>query len=123
VRALDLDFVKSNGFTNLRCLNNPGCPAEIQPFRPDEERDPLRPQENAMADAWKALFLDDDVPRVIAAPCCAQFAVPGTQIRTRPKADYERFLDWLYSTPLEDATSGSVFEYLWHVIFGKEAVQ
>jgi hypothetical protein len=44
VRALDLEFVKGNGFTNLRCLQNPGCPSEIQPFRPDEERSPLRSQ-------------------------------------------------------------------------------
>ncbi|KAJ4366819.1 hypothetical protein N0V83_007344 [Neocucurbitaria cava] len=122
IKALNLDFVKRNGFTNLRCLNNPGCPAEIQPFRPDAERDPLRPQENAMAGAWTDLFQDDNVPRVLAAPCCAQFAVSGLQIRQRPKAEYERFLIWVFNTPLDDFTSGRVFEYLWHVIFGKDPI-
>ena len=122
VRALKLDFVTRNGFTNLRCLNNPGCPAEIQPFRPEAEHDPLRPQEYAMVGAWNELFQNGNVPRVIAAPCCAQFAVSRAQIRARRKEEYERFLGWLYGTALDDQTSGRVFEYLWHVIFGKDAV-
>lgn len=122
IRALSLEFVKQNGFTNLRCLNNPGCPAEILPFRPEGQGDPLRPQERAMAAAWTELFLNDQVPLILAAPCCAQFAVSGVQIRQRPKADYERFLTWIWNTPLNDFTSGRVFEYLWHVIFGKDPV-
>jgi len=31
-------------------------------------------------------------------------------------------LKWLLDTPLNDFTSGRVFEYLWHVIFGREPV-
>ena len=124
IRALKLDFVKKIGYANLRCMANPGCPAEIQPFRPAEERDPLRPQEAAMSDAWKELFGDDesDVPRIIAAPCCGQFAVSKEQILERRKDEYERYLKWLYDTPLDDFTSGRIFEYLWHIIFGKSAV-
>ena len=30
IRALRLAFVLDNGFANLRCLNSPGCPSEIQ---------------------------------------------------------------------------------------------
>jgi hypothetical protein len=122
IKALKLDFVKRNGFTNLRCLSNPGCPAEIQPFRPEEERDPLRPQERAMASAWTELFQDDKVPLILAAPCCAQFAVSREQIWQRSKVEYERFLTWVFDTPLDDFTSGRVFEYLWHVIFGKDPI-
>lgn len=122
IRALKLDHVEKVGFANLRCLNIPGCPNEIQPFRPEKDRDPLRPQEPAMVDAWKQLFLIDEVPHVLAAPCCAQFAVSKSQIKARGKDEYERYLDWLYNTPLDDATSGRVFEYLWHVIFGKPHV-
>lgn len=122
VRALRLEFVQRNGFTNLRCLNNPGCPSEIQPFRPEAERDPLRPQEGAMAAAWTELFQNDNVPQILAAPCCAQFAVSRAQVQKRSREEYERFRKWLYETPLDDATSGRVFEYLWHVIFGKEPV-
>jgi hypothetical protein len=122
IRHLRLEFVKQSGFANLRCLNNPGCPSEIQPFRPEAERDPLRPQEGAMPSAWNELFQNNDVPTILAAPCCAQFAVSSAQVRQRSRAEYERFLTWLYNTPLDDATSGRVFEYLWHVIFGKDPV-
>lgn len=122
IRALDLEFVTRNGFANLRCLNIPGCPAEIQPFRPEEQWDPLRPQERAMAAAWKELFQNDQVPEILAAPCCAQFAASKAQIQQRPKAEYERFQSWLYSSELDDATTGRIFEYLWHVVFGKDAV-
>lgn len=122
IQTLNLDFVKRNGFTNLRCMSSPGCPAEIQPFRPEAELDSLRPQEQAMPGAWSDLFRNSKVPHIIAAPCCAQFAVPATQILERPKEDYERFLNWLYTTPLDDFTSGRVFEYLWHIIFGKDPV-
>ncbi|KAF2119816.1 hypothetical protein BDV96DRAFT_641694 [Lophiotrema nucula] len=122
LKALKLDFVKRAGYANLRCLTNPGCPAEIQPFRPDEERDPLRPQENAMAGAWTELFENDNVPRVLATPCCAQFAVSRETVLQRSKEEYEKFLMWLHTTPLDDFTSGRIFEYLWHVIFGRDPV-
>jgi len=75
-----------------------------------------------MPDAWRALFGNDHVPTVIATPCCAQFAVSREQVLKRSKEEYERFLKWLLDTPLDDFTSGRVFEYLWHVIFGKEPV-
>lgn len=123
LKALNLEYVKKTGFANLRCLNNPGCPNEIQPFRPEAEKVPLRPQEAAMPSAWTALFGNaTSVPKVIAAPCCAQFAVSRAQVLKRKKEEYERFLTWLYDTSLDDFTSGRVFEYLWHVIFGREPV-
>src|ERR1700761_6129617 len=56
VKALNLDFIRRTGYANLRCILNPGCPDEIQPFRPIEEYDPLRPQERAMPKAWSDLF-------------------------------------------------------------------
>lgn len=122
IRSFKVELVQRTGYANLRCLVSPGCPSEIQPFRPDSERDPLRPQENAMASAWAELFGNDDVPRIIATPCCAQFAVSREQVLKRPKQEYERFLNWLHNTPLDDFTSGRVFEYLWHIIFGKDPV-
>ncbi|KAF2877356.1 hypothetical protein BDV95DRAFT_481388, partial [Massariosphaeria phaeospora] len=123
IRAFKTGFVQRAGYANLRCISGPGCPAEIQPFRPVEQSDPLRPQERAMASVWPKLFGNATaVPRVIATPCCAQFAVSRAQVEKRPKGDYERFLGWLEETPLDDYTSGRVFEYLWHVIFGREPV-
>ena len=66
IKALKIDFIQRTGYANLRCILSPGCPAEIQPFRPIEELDPLRPQERAMAGAWAELFGNNNVPKVIA---------------------------------------------------------
>lgn len=61
-------------------------------------------------------------PGEIGAPCCAQFAVSKTQVLKRKKEEYERYRQWILDTELSDAKSGRTMEYLWHVIFGKEAV-
>jgi hypothetical protein len=121
LRELNVEFIQRNGYANLRCIPNPGCPREVQPFRkPPEEHSTI---EVAMPDAWFQMFNNTDVPHTLATPCCGQFAVSRDQVLKRPLSDYIRYLDWLIRTPLDDATSGRVFEYLWHVIFGREPVQ
>jgi len=57
-----------------------------------------------------------------SAPRAAQFAVSREQVLQRPREDYIRFRQWVIDTDKDDATSGRVMEFLWHVIFGKEAV-
>ena len=66
--------------------------------------------------------VDVDVPHTVGAACCAQFAVSREQVLKRSKAEYELFHKWLMNTPASDAASGRVFEYLWHIIFGRDAV-
>ena len=61
-------------------------------------------------------------PTQVAAACCAQFAVSAEQVRTRPKEDYVKIRKWLIETELNDASSGRVMEFLWHVIFGMESI-
>ncbi|BCS30523.1 DUF3431 domain-containing protein [Aspergillus puulaauensis] len=120
LRSLQIDFVQRNGYANLRCQESPGCPDEIRPFR-----SPPRPGKNAekiYADAWKALFLDDDVPEVVAAPCCSQFAVSREQILQRPLSDYQRYYNWVLGNDLPDDLTSRVMEYTWHIIFGQDAV-
>lgn len=65
---------------------------------------------------------NEDVPQVIATQCCAQFAVSRYQVLKRDRVEYMRFATWLMDTSYNDFTSGRVFEYLWHVIFGREPV-
>ncbi|BCR90600.1 DUF3431 domain-containing protein [Aspergillus chevalieri] len=120
VRSLQIDFIQKNGFANLRCQESPGCPDEIQPFR-----NPPRPGKTAekfYAQAWKELHNNTDVPEVVAAPCCSQFAVSRDQVLQRPKSDYERYYNWVLTTDLPDDLSARVMEYSWHIIFGQKAV-
>ena len=109
--TLQTNFVQSNGYANLRCIATPGCPGDIQPFREDHDEEDRR-AEHAIVDAWKQLFGNDDAPKVIGAPCCAQFAVSRNQVHKRPLEFYVGALKWLHETPHDDATSGRVFEYL-----------
>lgn len=62
------------------------------------------------------------IPRRVGAACCAQFAVSRAQVLQRPREDYVRFRDWVTRTDKDSAASGRVMEFLWHFIFGKEAV-
>lgn len=119
VRMLQTDFVRRTGYANLRCAHGPGCPDEVQPFRPP---DPARPQEPAFPSAWRAMFNNSDVPEVIATPCCAQFAVSRDQVWMHPLSSYLRFQRWLMETELDDDASGRVMEYMWHIIFGRDPV-
>jgi hypothetical protein len=120
LQTLNINFIQSNGYANLRCIQNPGCPNEVMPFRdPPEDH---RTIEAAMPDAWRKLFNNTDVPHVLATPCCAQFAVSSKQVQKRPLDVYRRYYTWLMETPLKDETSGRVFEYLWHVLFGQDPV-
>ncbi|KAI4647932.1 hypothetical protein J4E93_004343 [Alternaria ventricosa] len=120
LQSLNINFIQSNGYANLRCVNDPGCPHEVMPFRdPPEEH---RTIEAAMPDAWRDLFNNTDVPHILATPCCAQFAVSSEQVRKRSLDEYQKYYTWLMETPLKDETSGRVFEYLWHILFGQEPV-
>ncbi|KAF2501889.1 hypothetical protein BU16DRAFT_600049 [Lophium mytilinum] len=119
LNTLNIDFVQRNGYANLRCNGNPGCPAEIQLHR--DKQDSSRTTENNMGTAWRAMF-NSTPPDTIGVACCAQFAVSGKQVLERPRSDYEKYRHWLIETELDDDTSGRIFEYLWHIIFGREAV-
>ena len=124
LNELRTDFVQQNGYVNLRCLQNPGCPDEMQPFRkpnPDDPED--RRAERIYPEAWKYIFGDTiEVPRQIGAACCSQFAISGRQALARSLDDYKKMRKWLLQVEIDDYASGRVFEYMWHIIFGKEPV-
>ncbi|KAF2118603.1 hypothetical protein BDV96DRAFT_570255 [Lophiotrema nucula] len=120
VKSLKTDFVQNSGFANLRCIEKSGCLSTFLPARnpPDE----FRTIEVAMSSVWKDLFGNETaVPEKLAAPCCSEFAVSGDQIRKHTVDDYLKFWKWLNKTKIDDDTAGLVVEYIWHVIFGKEA--
>jgi hypothetical protein len=119
LKRLKINYVLQKGYVNLRCNTVPGCPGEVQPFRlPPDGREFVQ----VMPEAWKSLFNNTEVPTMIGIPCCTQFAVSREQIRSRSKEEYQRYLDWLMATPLQDYASGRIFEYLWHIIFGQNAI-
>ncbi|PSN68659.1 hypothetical protein BS50DRAFT_571877 [Corynespora cassiicola Philippines] len=120
LQDLNVDFIQSSGFANLRCMAQTGCQHRILPMRkPPNE---FRTLEVNMAKAWDGIFGNDQVPLELGTPCCSEFAVSRDQIQKRKVDEYERYWEWLNKTIMDDDTGGMVFEYLWHVIFGKEPI-
>ena len=119
---LSLPHIIRQGYFNLRCHLDPGCPSWLtidQPFyRQDHHRKPEEPYlTSSLFRSLHNLPPSTPLPEHISQPCCAQFAVSTTRILSRPKSFYQHYYNWLLSTSLPDATSGRLFEYSWQFIF------
>lgn len=118
LNSLQISFAQQNGYVNLRCNWNPGG---IEKHRNNKF---------VTAEVWQEMFNgtstdkggSHDAPPQVAAACCAQFAVSRSRVLERPLSDYQHFRQWIIDTEMTDYRSGRVFEYLWHVIFGMEAL-
>lgn len=119
LKALNYDRVVREGYVNLRCHWDPGCPAQIRPF---DQTPGVYHLEDVMIQAWVELFPDDPIPDTIAQPCCAQFAVTRETIRARPLAQWVAYRTWLLHTKLTDYYSGRVWEYAWQYVFTAKPV-
>lgn len=113
--------VQRDGYMNLRCRHEPGCPAHIHPFA--VKSDPImKPEEPYMLDAWESMFPDVAVPDVLAQPCCSQIAVSSKSIRSRPLAQYVHLRQWILDTEIPDGILGRIWEYVWQYLFTGNAI-
>lgn len=119
LKRLSNERVTREGYMNLRCHWDPGCPERIYPGR--SYRDNSKAEELAVAKAWAEMFPGDPIPEALGAPCCAQFAVSKERILSIPKAKFEKYRNWLIHTSEVDWISGRVFEYFWQKIFANVA--
>ncbi|KAI0111169.1 hypothetical protein GGR51DRAFT_67879 [Nemania sp. FL0031] len=124
LRSFRLQHLQTEGYVNLRCVWVIGCPAEIRPVQDEALADGAEKvlAKHVYKQAFEELLPGVAVPEIVAVSCCSQFGVTRETIRGRPKEDYIRYREWLLATPLDDALNGRVFEFAWHIIFGKEAV-
>jgi hypothetical protein len=123
LRNLNLDYVQSSGYVNLRCAWVLGCPVEIRPHldaAADVDKDGKAADGRKLTakeifkQAFEEIMPGVEVPHAIGASCCSQFAVSREAVRARPREEYVRWREWLLRTPLADDLSGRVFEYIWH---------
>ncbi|KAK5257409.1 hypothetical protein LTR16_000747 [Cryomyces antarcticus] len=95
---LQLEFVRRNGYVNLRCKWNPGC---IKAHRQNRHitneiwqtvfNDTSTPPPRDTAISGLALEAEEkafSMPAEVGAACCAQFVVSREQVRKRPWDDY-----------------------------------
>ncbi|CAI7590364.1 unnamed protein product [Penicillium pancosmium] len=121
VRDLQPNFVRKAGYVNLRCTWAIGCPAELEPARYYRERPDDQDHITAVLfpDSFAQLFPDLEMPERVGVPCCSQFALSREKIHERPLEDYIWVRQWLLDSPLDASITGRIFEYSWHIMFGK----
>ncbi|CAG8287734.1 unnamed protein product [Penicillium salamii] len=121
IQDLQSDYVLESGYVSLRCAWSVGCPRELEPARYLRERpdDSHHPAAMEYPDRFMELFPRAEVPEEVGAPCCSQFALSRGKIREQSLEHYLRLQRWLIETELSSGISGRIFEYSWHMIFGK----
>ncbi|KAF2272155.1 uncharacterized protein EI97DRAFT_386417 [Westerdykella ornata] len=119
IKRLNHDRVHRNGYMNVRCHHEPGCPDWIHLDRPGGDLDFfLKPEEIYMRrHIWEQLHPGAPIPSSLSGICCAQFAVSRDRIRQVPIERFHHYRNWLLKTSMDDQWSGRVFEYIWHYIF------
>ncbi|KAF2035558.1 hypothetical protein EK21DRAFT_54473 [Setomelanomma holmii] len=124
ISKFQIPFLHGSGYANLRCSTQKSrttCNNKaLDPFKPPYE---LRTLEAKIPDIWKKLFGEHvRVPDRIATVLGAEFVVTRGQVQKRSADEYLNYWTWLNKTIMDDDSSGLVFEYLWHVVFGKDAI-
>ncbi|CAO2657392.1 Nn.00g035180.m01.CDS01 [Neocucurbitaria sp. VM-36] len=120
ITRLSRQRVWREGFVNMRCSWHPGCPDWMHPG--ETEKNDFKQEEILIAKSWSELFPLDEVPSVLAQPCCAQFALSRERIQAKPYAQYVWYRDWLFNTQLPDYLSGRIWEYVWQFVFTGENI-
>ena len=115
LRNLNMEHVIDEGYFNLRCHPESGCPRHLSPQ--NTHFDYWKQEQMHLAKAWTELHGDDvPVPSEISAPCCSQFAVSRERLLSVPLERWTHYRDWLLQTDLQDSVSGRIMEFQWHFI-------
>lgn len=126
ISHLDLDELRRRQYMNLRISWLRACPnwinTSVTSIWTEGFDEKLRPEERFMKRAFVDNFPDDPVPAILSQPCCSQFAVTREAIRSVPRKQYKRQMEWLQNTRLESDLSGRVWEHMWQWLFVKKAI-
>lgn len=115
LHRLSSAHVVREGYVNMRCHWNPGCPEWLHPVSTQEFMG--KQEETVLSRCWAELFPLDPLPQFLAQPCCAQFALSKERVRSIPISRFVFFRDWILRTPLSDYISGRIWEYSWQFVF------
>lgn len=115
VRRLNLSHVVHNGYQSLRCQRVEYCVLSNRTHW-------NQAKEEKFQDAWNFALSPEPLPDIVIGPAYAQFAVSKSAILKQSKETYQKLHQWLMQTTYENAESGRVMEYLWHILFGKPAL-
>ena len=115
IRRLSHPHVIRQGYFNLRCHPESGCPQHIDLTNTQHSG---KEEEPHFGEAFRTMFgADVEPPRYMSQPCCSQFAASREAIRAIPIQRWHRMREWLFATELEDKISGRIFEFMWQYVF------
>ncbi|KAF2000554.1 hypothetical protein P154DRAFT_491705 [Amniculicola lignicola CBS 123094] len=119
VQRLNHARVVRQGYMNVRCHHEPGCPDWIHMDRPGGDFDFFHKPEEIYwrKSIWEEIHPGAPLPPTLSGICCAQFVVSRERIRQIPLARFQHYRKWLLETQMDDQFSGRIFEYIWHYIF------
>jgi len=122
--TLQTSFIQSTGFANIHCPTSKSlttCNDKVlNVAKPSHE---FRVLEAKIPAIWEELFGKEvAVPERLASVLSAEFAVSREQVKKRDVQEYVKYWTWLQKTIMDDDSAGLVWEYLWHVVFGKAEV-
>jgi hypothetical protein len=115
IQRLSSEHVVRQGYVNMRCKWEPGCPEWLHPTNKQESL--TRQEEMMLSKSWAELFPFEALPPFLAQACCAQFALSKERILSIPLSQFIYYRDWVLTTPLSDYVSGRIWEYSWHFLF------
>ncbi|MCJ1461371.1 hypothetical protein MMC28_011753 [Mycoblastus sanguinarius] len=120
IRRLSNEYVTREGFVNMRCHWEPGCPEWLHPDDTTETME--KQEESSLSGCWSELFPSDPIPAALGQACCSQFALSKERVLSIPLSRFIFYRDWILRTPLSDYISGRIWEYLWHFVFTGQSV-
>ena len=128
IRALNITSLTREKYISLRCGNQMGCER-----RPYIDTYHVNWQgEEYIREFWETIVPQQEMPRYISFKCCAQFAVSRQAIRARTRDEWIRIRQPLLRSHQELKESevwakgyddvqwkvGTLYEKVWHLIFG-----
>jgi hypothetical protein len=121
ISSLQIPFIQTSGYANLHCPVTKSlttCNDKVlNVAKPSHE---FRVLEAKIPAIWEELFDKEvAVPERLASVLGATFVVSREQLRKRSVEELVKFWTWLEKTIMDDDSAGLVWEYLWHVVFGK----
>lgn len=115
--------VLKDGYFNLRCNWEPGCPVWLDLENENNSASKADPNEaRTLRQAWVELHPGKAVPQSVAQAYGAQFAASREHIQTVPLSRWRAWRAWLLDTNLSNYQSGRIWEYTWQYVFTGDSV-
>lgn len=110
IKSLRYDRVLRDGYFNLRCSWDHGCPDWLDLKGRSDNLSQI------IYSVWNEIH-NEPMPETLAQPWGGQFAVSRERIQSVPFVRWINYRDWLLKTHLSDQQSGRVWEYIWQYVF------